>query len=160
MKNKNPIGLCAAGLLLAGSLGFVGEAHANFTVRIDCRGDGGLPTWSATRDTITVYAMILGWWVKVGSKVMDDCSTENSQLISYSGPAYAHDVSRLIISTNGTNNFWIDEFALLNQAGDKFDSWGVDNDVGYCLSKNFAEGNTPYCWQERAVEYINADVDP
>src|SRR5687767_1228588 len=107
MKTAN---LLASAALIA-TLGlFSSKAHASFTVRIDCYGNGGNPTWAPTSDTIRVYAWINSAWLQVGQST-SICRTNDGYIYVHSG-FNANDIGALSITTNGDDAFFIDEFSL------------------------------------------------
>lgn len=127
--------------------GMMGSAQAaGFSVRLDCHGTNGLPSWAPTSDTITVSARINGFYNVLGSVTPGASWCNGEDEIYFSFAAFsAADVDRIRVTTDGDNSFWIDQVILRDTTTGGERHWGVDNNVGYCASTNFADGAYSYC---------------
>lgn len=125
---------------------------AGFKVIIDCHGDDGHPVWSESSGPLTIKAYINGAWVTVAS----DFSISNAQCLVEDGvtksyPAFSWDlVDSLRIRNDGNDALFMDRVFLADSSGTKKASWGIDNNIGYCLSQEEEGPETwAYCWNTR-----------
>jgi hypothetical protein len=124
------------------------SAHAvGFNLKIDCHGSNGLPDWSHSPNTIKVEALIHGFWNTVATFVPTPELCGQEDMIRLAFPAFSgFEVQTIRFSTNGTNVFWMDEFVLADvSASPTFWKWGIDNNVGFCFSKQSTDGANSYC---------------
>jgi hypothetical protein len=150
-----PTNLFAALGLFAVLAGFRPTAHAEFTVIIDCMGNGGQPDWAASFDDIRVHARIRGYWVEL-PRSPGTCRINDGWLFYQLGfnvsdidPAFG-----LKVTTNGTDALFIDKLTLWQDHCIQFgvgctrkQTWGVNNNVGYCVSEDSSDGNNAFCLQ-------------
>lgn len=142
-------GLFAAFLSAAGSA----TARADFMVKIDCA--AGQPDWGGSRDWVHVSAKINNAWVEVGSYIsgLPNCTGDWSMGLS-TGPWNVNDVQALRIYTNGTDTFWIDRIALADNNQNIVETWGDNDFIGFCFSKDSSDGRNAWCWNNRAYSGI------
>jgi hypothetical protein len=135
------------------SLGFLGLASdasadaAGFKVKIDCHGTNGLPTWSETTNNVKIIAYVNGYPITLRSPAPvtpAQCNVEDGITVSYAAFS-APDVDKIIVSIDGSDAFWMDNVTLVNYDGKTEKKWGVENNVGYCISTNSADGANAYC---------------
>ena len=144
--------LAALALCIA-TTSFAGDAlAAGFKVVIDCHGDDGYPTWSESNGPLTIQAHINGAWVTVASNFSisnAECLVEDGVTKSY--PAFSWDiVDSLKISNSGNDALFMDRVFLADSSGVKKVYWGIDNNIGYCLSQEEEGPETwAYCWNSR-----------
>ena len=140
--------LVAALAFCVSALSMMGTAQAaGFSVRLDCHGTNGLPSWAATSDVITVSARINGFYNVLGSVVPGANWCDGEDEISFSLAAFsAADVDMVRVTTTGSNSFWMDQVTLRDSTSGAEYHWGVDNNVGYCVSRTASDGNNSYCF--------------
>lgn len=155
--------LLSAAALCAGLTGYAGEAQASYTVRVDCHGDNGLPTWADTSDTITVQAIIGTRWILLGSQTMVGwCNQDAIWVLRKSARDMAASVDAIVISTSGSNAFFIDRVELfegyLPDVPSKLytpklqAAWGESDSKGWCLSTDASDGNYGSCLGATAAQ--------
>lgn len=150
MKAHSASKVLAVFSFLAVLTGFAGGASADFKIRIDCHGDNGLPTWAATSDTISVGVRKGNAWINVGNVSSPiSCSTEDSIILTKVGMDIS-EISEVKITTSGDDTFWIDRMSLLIGVNQVVKTWGTDNNVGYCVSTDSADGASSNCYQTTA----------
>lgn len=146
-------------LLLAfsmGALSVAGGAQAQYSVILDCHGDGGLPSWAQTTDKITIKVYVHGYEDFTAWTTRAILCDKDEQLILQSNNFKdARDVTKITISTSGHNTYWLDKLLVVGRIYRQ--QWGVDNNVGWCFSKDPLDGNRPYCW--KATAYPSVDFD-
>jgi hypothetical protein len=146
-------------LLLA--LGFTGSAAARgFGVRVDCRGNGGNPTWAPTSDLVIVMVMINGEWFGVRSGPLTKCTDDRSNSF-YIDAFEAKDITQIAVINYGADAFWMDDLEIWYGNFERL-AWsaGVDNNVGYCLSTEKSDGNSAYCHDGTASMTFQRSVTP
>jgi hypothetical protein len=137
-----------------GSLGMMSTARAaSFDVMIDCHGTGGVPSWAHTPNIISVFMEIDGseFLLRAFTVPASACDQEDEIWIENIPGVTGFDVDRLIVRTNGSNTFWIDQMKLIDDGTGTTWTWGVDNTVGYCVSTSADAGSSPHCTQGVAV---------
>jgi hypothetical protein len=127
--------------------GVGGSAHASgFAVKIDCHGSNNLPDWAHTTNTITVKALIRGFYNTIGTFVPTQAQCAQEDQIRFGFAAFSgFDVESIQFSTNGSNVFWLDEFVLGDIDTRTEWRWGIDNNVGFCFSTQPADGQNSFC---------------
>jgi len=161
---KRQLQRLAIGALFAASVGMADQAHATFSVVLDCYGTGGNPDWSQSNNKITVTALMTnGVLLNLGSVVprYQYCRSEGSAPFFVNGDYLATQVQWIHVTTNGKDNFWIDRVQLWD--GSWFHrstgailtlvtQWGINNNVGYCISKQASDGyDNPFCFETVAT---------
>lgn len=128
------------------------EAHASFTMQVDCYGNNGQPSWATTTNGISFQAKINGYWEELAYGSIASCPYDDSY--AFWSPAFNEsNVTALRVTTNGSDTFWIDKAALWSgYLSTKVASWGVNNNVGYCISEDYSDGNNAYCWNGGAFD--------
>ena len=145
--------LLATVALCIATTGFAGNGlAAGFKVIIDCHGDDGYPTWSESGGPITIKAYVNGAWVTVASNFSisnAQCIVEDGVTKSY--PAFSWDVvEKLKITNDGNDALFMDRVFLADSDGVQKVYWGIDNNIGYCLSQQEEGPETwAYCWNTR-----------
>jgi hypothetical protein len=134
----------AAVAFCATSLSLAGMAHANYTIKLDCHGTNGQPTWAGTPNTIKVETQKKnnGVWATLCNVVAPSCGTEDSAVCTSTSFVKA-DFSNVRISTNGNNAYFLDELIMSDAAGTV--AWGIDNNFGWCFSMTPSDGNNQFC---------------
>ena len=148
----------AAAFLLCTTVFANAASAAGFGVIIDCHGDGGYPTWSESNGPITIKAYINGAWVTVASNFSisnSQCTVEDGVYKTF--PAFSWDiVDKIKISNGGTDGLFMDVVYLTDASGTKKIRWGVDNNIGYCLSTEKEGPETwAYCWNAQFYTSLN-----
>jgi hypothetical protein len=154
--------LIAALGLFAALTAFSPKAHADFTVIIDCRGASGQPTWAPSFDGIRVHAFITATasWKEL-PRAPGTCRIDDGWIFHQAGLDVddIHPGVGLKVTTNGSDALFIDKLTLwqhhCSQAGvgcTKEQQWGVDNNVGYCVSETPSDGNNSFCLQSVAKD--------
>jgi hypothetical protein len=140
-----------AAVTLALVMGVAPTAFARgFGVRVDCRGNGGNPSWSASNDTISVMVLIRDKWEKVAAKKMSACGDDNSQSF-YVDAFEATDIKGIALVNFGKDTFWVDDLEIWYGNFQHLAwSWGVDNNVGVCLSAQASDGDSAHCYNGTA----------
>ena len=143
--------LVAAAAVVASSTLAPAQAHASYSVNIDCTGfPNAIPNWAGTVNTITVKAHKKNGTVKqLFSGVISNssCITFGNIIQGFDTDSMSN-VKKISVTTNGNDAFWIDSLWLNN--GSSFITWGVQNQIGWCVSTDPADGNNSHCEQAKA----------
>ena len=132
-------------------------------VTLDCHGSGGNPNWSHTNDTITVEARVNRSNNKMGSMTVPKSRCDQDDELVFTFPSFtADDVVQLIISTNGSDAFWIDRVRLYDAGYGSTGQngtitlpklrmyWDKNDNFGYCLSTDSKDCRNSYAIYGRA----------
>ncbi len=140
----------AAFVLCIATTGFANGAFAaGFGVKIDCHGDDGYPRWSESNGPIIITAQVNNAWITLTRNLVitnSMCTVEDGVFVTY--PAFSWDiVQKIKIENTSTDGLFMDRVFLTNSSGTIKDSWGVDNNIGYCLSTEAEDPESwAYCW--------------
>jgi len=143
--------LAATAALVIGAGMITADAHASFWVRVDNYTNPTKTTWTGTKDTVTICAVLKSTspWATLypGCQTLGQFPTflpgpitTISGTNDFINPAMAtvpwSDVASVKISTNGSDNFLIDQVELLDDLGTVKVRRGNDDMFGWCLSKD------------------------
>ena len=147
--------LLALGVFALITSGFVGEAHAaQFTVRIDnLLNPSGYPD-AKTANTVVVRIYYKNGGLSSQSRVLNSTSETHDFVFLVAGQDTTT-INYIEVSVDdGANQndlFIMDQMELRTQAGVLAASWGIDNEFGYCLSWDPADGGNWHCHNGQAV---------
>jgi len=131
------------------SSSMLSTAHA-WTLKIDCHGTGGVPSWAQTTNQIRVIVTYNNWpeptFATFNGVPASMCDGEDELVVTNGGaePSDPSKIATVTVTTNGNNTFWIDEVRLLSGSS-LFKKWGVDNTSGWCISMTPSDGTNSNC---------------
>jgi hypothetical protein len=144
----------AALALCLGALGICSSARADIMVVLDCFGNGGQPDWARSNNRITVTATIHvdgqpDFPLTLGSSAVTDCRSDDQGGGPFMSAAFnSSNVKDIRVTTNGTDVLFIDKIKLFSGTRNVWGlagRWGVDDNTGWCVSRDSRDGNNPFC---------------
>lgn len=137
------------------ALSFSNHARADLMVILDCHGNGGEPRdWPGTNNRITVSATIhidgqQDFPLTLGSSTVTDCRNDDQGGGPFMKAAFVgSNVKDIRVTTNGSDALFIDKLKLYSGSNNVWGlvgQWGVDDNTGFCVSRQSSDGNNPFC---------------
>ena len=163
MKSLNVKLVVATLTLFVATIGISSSARADFSISVDCYGNGGVPTWAETKGTLYVTA----WFGPYNNFIRKSMDGDAHGYCDKEGDRYLHfqivgaewnDINRIQVTNSSRDCFWIDDITVYDEDLNKKHTWGADNNCGWCIDTD-ENTNKNKCYPCNGSGWSNDEMD-